>query len=245
MARIPFEKFVKKYGTATAILLGAVIIGAAILVSSGRVEWGRGDKSGQKPQGEGRASVIRGERQEVSADDDPALGEANAAVTMIEFSDFQCPFCRSFWRETLPLIKQNYIDKGLVRFVYRDFPIDSLHPAARSAAEAAECARDQGKFWEYHDRIFAGQDEEGRGTIQFGLAELETWARDLRLDAEEFKSCLDSRKYREEVEKDLSDGTAAGVTGTPSFFINGRPVEGALPFEKFQPVIEQELATKK
>lgn len=178
---------------------------------------------------------------QVSEDDDPFLGDENAPVVMVEFSDFQCPFCRSFWSNTLPSIKSQYIDTGKVKFVYRDFPLSSIHPGAQPAAEAAECARDQNKFWEMHDKIFEEQDKLGPGTQQFGVTELKKWASDLRLDTKEFNNCLDSGKYREEVLKDLNDATSSGGQGTPYFVINGIPVSGAQPFTAFQQVIESQL----
>lgn len=124
----------------------------------------------------------REEREELTnlIDDDAHLGDENAPVVMIEFSDFQCPFCRSFWRDTLPLIKSEYIDTGKVRFVYRDFPL-GFHQGAMPAAQAAECAREQDKFWEMHDKIFIEQEKQGTGTIQFGADDLKRWASEIGL----------------------------------------------------------------
>ncbi|MBI4020020.1 MAG: DsbA family protein, partial [Candidatus Aenigmarchaeota archaeon] len=178
----------------------------------------------------------------VSADDDPFLGPADAKVTVIEFSDFQCPFCRRFWSQTLPEIKANYIDTGKIKFVYRDFPLDSIHPGARPAAVAAGCAEEQGKFWEYHDKIFEEENRQGQGTVQFTNDDLKRWAGEIGLNAEQFNSCLDSNKYNDEVSKDFQDGAAAGVSGTPTVFVNGRAIVGAQPFAAFQQAIEQALA---
>lgn len=215
-----------------AIVLAGVLISAAVLYSggggSGRPAADIG--SGVKPQGQ----------IAVSADDDAYLGDKDAPVVMIEFSDLQCPFCRSFWRDTLPLIKSEYIDTGKVRFVYRDFPL-SFHPGAMPAAQAVECAEEQSKFWEMHDKIFIEQDKQGSGTIQFGVGDLKKWAGEINLNAGKFNSCLDSQKYAEEVNNDAKDGQAAGVTGTPGFFINGRLVVGAQPFSVFKSVIDEEL----
>ena len=187
----------------------------------------------------------------VSIDDDPVLGNKNAPVTLIEFSDFQCPFCRSFWRDTLPQIQKDYIDTGKVKFVYRDFPLVSIHPAAAPAAEAAECAEDQGKFLAMHDKIFQEQDKQGQGTVQFTADDLKKWAAQIGLNASQFNSCLDSRKYKSEVEKDTADGSSAGVTGTPAFFlgksnssgtIEGTLVSGAQPFSAFKVIIDEMLS---
>lgn len=180
---------------------------------------------------------------EVSADDDPFLGPKDAKVTVIEFSDYQCPFCRSFWRNTLNQIKEQYIDAGKsVKFVYRDFPLSSIHSMAQKYAEAAECAEDQGKFWEMHDKIFEEQDKLGQGTIgAYGVNDIKRWAGELGLNGAEFNQCLDSGKYSEEVNQDFKDGTLSGANGTPTIFINGRVVVGAQPFENFKALIDEEL----
>ncbi|MFB6197309.1 MAG: DsbA family protein, partial [Halobacteriaceae archaeon] len=118
---------------------------------------------------------------------------------MIEFADFQCPFCRKYFTQTFQKVKNNYVDTGKVRYVYRDFPLDQLHPRAQKAAEAAECAQDQGKFWQYHDKIFNEQAKQGQGTIQFSINDLKTWASQIGMDTETFNQCLSSGKYSQEV----------------------------------------------
>lgn len=231
MTRRPFDRFVKKYGTPVAILISGLFVSVSIYVSFGMPK--------DAPAG---GEVVAGvTRVEVFADDDAVLGETNAPVTIIEFSDFECPYCRQFWRETFPELKSKYIDTGKVKFVYRDFPLD-FHPGAGIAAEGAECAREQGMFWQFHDEIFKMQDAEGQGTITFGAKEVKAWAKSIVPDARAFDDCLDSRIYQEEVTKDRDDGIAAGVTGTPGFFVNGRPVIGAVPFSVFEQVIESELS---
>lgn len=172
-------------------------------------------------------------RVAVSVDDDPVKGSENAPVTIVEFSDFECPFCLRFFAETLPLIEETYIRTGRARLVYRDYPLGS-HQYAQKAAEAAECAGEQGKYWEYHDRLF-----ENQGAL--GTASLKQYAQDLGLDEARFNECLDSSQMAAEVKKDHGDGQAYGVRGTPTFFINGIRVVGAQPYEVFQQVIEQEL----
>lgn len=180
-----------------------------------------------------------------SADDDPALGNPAAPVTIIEFSDFQCPFCRQFFRETLPRLNEQYIRAGRVRFVYRDFPLASIHELAATYAEAAECADDQGQFWAMHDKIFQEQDRRGAGTISgVTAADVKRWATEIGLDGAAFESCLDSGTHRAEVAKDFADGQAAGVTGTPTIFINGRSIVGALPFERFAREIDVALTER-
>ena len=172
-------------------------------------------------------------RIKVSADDDPAKGLKNAPVTIIEFSDFQCPYCARFFEQTLPLLEKNYIATGKARIVYRDFPL-GFHENAEKAAEAAECADEQGKFWEYHDKIFENQDA-------IGVSNLKQYAETLGLNMEKFNGCLDSGKMASEVKEDLKDGTKYGVTGTPSFFINGINIVGAQPYSVFEQIIKQEI----
>ncbi|MBI4176699.1 MAG: DsbA family protein, partial [Candidatus Aenigmarchaeota archaeon] len=171
----------------------------------------------------------------VSADDDPAAGPADAKVTLIEFSDFQCPFCGRFYEQTLSQIKSNYVDTGKIRFVYRDFPLDSIHPQAKPAALAAECADEQGKFWEYHNKLF-----ENQGSLSDSY--YKQLAADLGLDTGQFNTCVDSGKYASEVDKDFQDGAAAGVSGTPTVFVNGQKIVGAQPYGVFEAAIEQALA---
>ncbi len=222
------------------LIPGAILIAGALI--AGAVFYSNRNPSSQtaNPIGESGGKV------EVSADDDPFLGPANAKVTIIEFSDYQCPFCRSFWRETLSQIKQEYIDSGKsVKFVYRDFPLSSIHPLAQKYAEAAECTQDQNKYWEMHDKIFQEQDKLGRGTIgNYAVSDIKRWAGELGLNGSEFNQCLDSGKYAEEVKKDFDDGSKAGVNGTPTFFINGKSLVGSQPFESFKAIIDQELKNK-
>ncbi|MCI0567142.1 MAG: thioredoxin domain-containing protein [Acidobacteria bacterium] len=167
----------------------------------------------------------------VAVDDDPFLGPADAPVTIVEFSDYQCPYCS----RAEPVVKQvleKY--KGKVKFVYRDYPL-SFHPFAAKASEASQCANDQGKFWEFHDALYADQSK-------LSVPDMEATAGRLGLNAEKFKSCLDSGKHAAEVKKDMDDATKAGVNSTPSFFINGVAVVGAQGPEAFSDIIDQELA---
>lgn len=166
---------------------------------------------------------------EVSVDDDPAWGPANAPVTIVEFSDYQCPYCKLFYDETLPQIRQTY--EGQIRFVYRDFPLARIHPHSQKAAEASECADDQGRFWNYHDLLWANQ-------TALDVDSLKAYAAQLGLDAATFDDCLDSGKNAQEVQNDYSDGVSYGVTGTPTFFINDVELKGANPFSVFQQAIE-------
>lgn len=220
------------------ILPGSILI-AALLISGSVVfnALSTGGLGANVKQAGGPA--VR-EKIDVSVDDDAFMGNEKAKVTIVEFSDFQCPFCRSFWSGAFQQIKKEYIDTGKVKFVFRDYPL-SFHSASQASAEAAECADDQGKYWEMHDKIFGEQAKQGTGTITYGVAELKKWASQIGLDSAKFNQCLDSGKYKSEVEKDLADGSAYGVSGTPAFYINGKLITGAQPFSEFKSVIDSEL----
>lgn len=222
------------------LLIPAAIVVAGMVVAGAIFYSGGGFKTAKAPPpsrsgSQGQAAIGGAGAGE---EGDPFLGNPDAPVTMVEFSDFECPFCQRFWSQALPQIKEQYIKTGKVRLVYRDFPIASIHSNAQKAAEAGECANEQGKFWEYHDIIFERQN-------QLGAENFKKWAVELSLNADQFASCLDLGKYAEEVAQDFRDGQAAGVNGTPSFFINGRLIVGALPFEQFKGVIEETLAGKR
>jgi protein-disulfide isomerase len=171
-------------------------------------------------------------RVEVSTGGAPVRGAADAPVTVVEFSDFECPFCKQT-RPTLKQLLERY--PGKVRLAYRDFPLDSIHPQARRAAEAARCAHDQGKFWEYHDVLFTQSP-------QLALEDLRHYAGQVGLDVTKFDSCLAAGVHKAAVQRDLDEGNRLGVTGTPAFFINGRALQGAQPLEAFTRLIDQELA---
>jgi protein-disulfide isomerase len=188
------------------------------------------------PSTTSRPAPIVNINMEELVDDDPWFGNPEASVVIVEFSDFQCPFCERA-TATVRQIRDTYGDDIL--FVYRDFPIHSIHPQAQKAAEGAQCADDQGKFWDYHDILFEKRTEWAAET---GVAKFKEYAADLSLDTEEFNSCLDTGKYASEVGDDLAAGQALGVTGTPTFFINGIRLVGAQPFTSFQGIIDQELA---
>lgn len=172
-------------------------------------------------------------RYQIDNDGDPAIGPENAPITIIEFSDYQCPYCIRWYTDVYGRLMTAYKDK--IRFIYRDFPLYSIHPEAQPAAEAAECAGEQNAYYAYHDALFS---EKG----SLGVETYKQYAADLGLNAEQFLKCLSDRKYQKEVETDSSYGSSIGVSSTPTFFINGIAVVGAQPFEVFQQVIESELA---
>jgi len=165
--------------------------------------------------------------------DDVILGDPNAPVTIIEYSDYQCPFCKRFFDETELQLRKDYIETGKVKMIYRDFPLPG-HPYAMPAAEAANCAKDQGKFWAYHDLVFKNHDN--LNTIDYlKLAE------ELKMNTSDFKNCLDSKKYDQKIQNDYNLGSGIGVNGTPTFFVNGKQVVGAQPYSAFKSAIDQEL----
>ena len=171
-------------------------------------------------------------RVEVGTDGAPIRGEKGAAVTLVEFSDFHCPFCKRV-QPTLTNILEKY--EGKVRLVFRDLPLDNLHPQARRAAEAARCAQDQEKFWEYHDALFQQAPKASDD-------DLKKYATEVGLDSEKFASCLFQRVHHDAVQRDVEEASKLGMSGTPAFFINGRFLNGAQPLEKFTQIIEEELA---
>ena len=178
----------------------------------------------------------------------PALGDAKAKVTLVEFSDFQCGFCARYNAQTMPQIVADYVKSGKVRYLLRDFPLHSIHPAASKAAEAAHCAGEQGKYWEMRDRLL-------KNPSLLGLKDLPGHAGALSLDGAKFQQCLAGSRYSDKVKQGLEAGQKAGVDGTPTFFIGlaspGKPqlhatrtIVGAHPFNSFKEAIEALLATK-
>lgn len=227
--------------------LYAVLLPLAFVVglSVGYLFWGRdvaptttaaaSGSGGTTTQAQASASdqsqAVR--RYDVPVDDDPILGPENAPITVIEFSDFECPYCRRWHEEVYSRLLENYPDQ--VRIVYRDFPLDSIHRNATPAALAANCAYEQNAFWEYHDKLFGG--ELGLGTDAY-----EQYAQELGLDMASFDECVQSNRYLDEVRADLEWAANLGVQSTPTFFINGIALVGAQPYEVFQQVIDSELA---
>lgn len=244
---------------AGSILLGGLIISASILSSSGKFQKladsgspvvaqpsGSPTPTAQQPSGQPSGPV------KVSVDNDPVLGDKNAPVTLIEFSDYECPFCKRAFTDVLPELKKTYIDTGKVKLVYRDFPL-SFHANAQKEAEAAECARSQSNdvtYFKFHDQIFTQTTAGGTG---LALTQLPVIAKNLGLNVNQFQQCLDSGKFKDEVAKDIADGSAAGVSGTPSWIIGtsskdgqveGQLIVGAQPFSAFKTIIDEKLNGK-
>jgi protein-disulfide isomerase len=185
------------------------------------------DSSGQQ------TTKIAPTRYNVPVGDNPSIGPENAPITLIEFSDYECPFCKVWFTDTYPQLMSAY--PGKIRFVYRDFPISGLHANASPAAEAADCAGEQGQYWPFHDKLFNSQ-------LGLGPTAYLTYATNLGLDTTRFQNCLDTHKYQAAVEANYAFANNLGVQSTPTFFINGLVVVGAQPFSIFKQIIDQELA---
>jgi protein-disulfide isomerase len=176
-----------------------------------------------------------------TGDEASVLGDPGAPVTIIEFSDFQCPYCRQYVLQTKPQIRESYIDTGKVHYIFRDFPLSS-HANALEAAEAARCAGAQGAYWAMHDQLFKDQSRWAKQDPEQVIAIFASYAQDLGLDGDALRTCLESDQFVEQIAQDVQQGEQNGVSGTPTFFINGQLMAGAYPFENFQQVIEAELA---
>jgi protein-disulfide isomerase len=172
-------------------------------------------------------------RYDIPLDGDPVQGAADAPITIIEFSDYQCPYCRKWHVEVLPQLKAKYGDQ--IRMVYRDFPLYSIHPEAEPAAIAANCAGEQDSYYEYGDLLFVNQSS-------LGAATYEKLAQDIKLDVPKFQACVAENRYKEEVDADYAFASELGVRSTPTFFINGLAIVGAQPFDVFEQVIDMELS---
>lgn len=179
----------------------------------------------------------------ISINGAPVQGNANAPVTLVEFSDFQCPFCERFFSSTLPQIEQEYVDTGKVKLVYKQFPLDSLHPNAKVSALASECANEQGKFWPYHNTLFGNQTQWAEQSPTQVISTFKKYATDLGMNVASFNTCMDSKKYSSIIDKELEEGSTYGVSGTPTFYVGNEKsgytqLIGAQPFSAFQQIID-------
>jgi protein-disulfide isomerase len=172
-------------------------------------------------------------RYEIPEDDDPVYGPDDAPITIVEFSDYECPYCRKWHLEVWPRLLEAYPDQ--IRLVFRDFPLTNIHANAVTAAAAANCANEQGMYWEYSELLFSDR-------YTFGKTGFQSIADDLDLDMDSFNECLESDRYNDEIMADFEFAANLGVSSTPTFFVNGIPVVGAQPFEMFSQLIDQELA---
>ena len=216
-----------------AIAVALVLIGAAVYLSNLSADL-RGSL----------AAIFFADKKEsagpLAAGDAPSLGRDSAKVTIIEFSDFQCPSCALFHSGAGNAIIEEYVKKGLARVAHKDFPL--LGEESFNAAYGARCAGEQGKFFEYQDALFSQQSKyASENSGMFSVEQLIRLADDINLNKNIFSDCLYQNKYKEAVAKDLEEGKAAGVTGTPTIFINGRKLEGLVSFENYKKIIEEEL----
>jgi len=207
------------------VIAGVMIAGTILYAGSNRNTQSGLTQGAANPQDTGRKVEV------TITDTDPSLGNKDAPVTFVMFEDFECPFCERFSQQTLPLIIDQYVKSSKVRVVWKDFPL-SIHSNAQKAHEASRCAWEQDKFWEYHDALFNNQN---------GLSpnNLKQYAKNLGLNESQFSSCLDSGKYTDIIRDKVKEGNTAGVSGTPSFLINGRIVVGAQPYQTFADLIAQ------
>jgi protein-disulfide isomerase len=223
----------------------AIVIAAA-LVAASVVYFAWAGMQGTRPApvgGNDNGGGGTGQTAEVPGigERDVILGDANAPVTVIEYADYQCPFCERFYTQTESAIKNEYVKSGKVRLVYRNFAF--LGPESKDAAAAAECAKDQGKFWLYHDALFAAEGLDGKehnGNLNKDL--FVKLAKNVGMDTNTFAQCYDSKKYVELVDKQTAEATAAGVNSTPTTYVNGTQVVGAQPYATFKAAIDQALA---
>jgi protein-disulfide isomerase len=225
--------------------LYAVLLPLAFVtgLSLGYIFWGRSPapatesaaaaSSSAQPQASVADEPQQVTRYDVPIDDDPIRGPEDAPITIIEFSDYECPYCRKWHAEVYGRLFEDYPDQ--VRMVYRDFPLFSIHPNAMPAAEAANCAYEQGSFWEFHDKLFGME-------LALSAEAYRQYAQDLGLDVDAFNECVETRRYQDEVQADYAYASELGVRSTPTFFINGIALVGAQPYEVFQQVIDKELA---
>lgn len=217
-----------------------VVLAFAVGILTGYVVWGRSSNQVQmvgnnEPVAQAPAETQPPQftRYDIPSNGFPSLGPADALIVIVEFSDFQCPFCKRFYDETYQQLMDAY--PGKIRFVYRHLPLTSIHPEAFPSAEASTCANEQNAFQEYHNKLFENQDRLGRDLYT-------QIAADLKLDTVSFEECLNTGKYKDLIQQDSDFAINLGVRSTPTFFINGVPLVGAQPLEAFKQVIDKELA---
>ena len=237
-----------KISVQSALLIGSALISLSILISGGVV------KLKNSPSVLGQATiptttpgVDQGQIATVSGDDDPVLGSSSAPITIIEFSDYECPYCKRHFDQTYGQLKTDYIDTGKVKLIYRDLPLSFHEPEASKEALAANCSRDQGGdsvYFKFHDEVFKKTKSNGEGLGENGIYQI---SKDLGLNQTDFKNCIDNQKYAKEIKDDVSEASKIGAGSTPSFYIGksspnnviqGIYLRGAQPFDQFKKVID-------
>jgi len=229
--RSHFYAVVTVLAFAAGVLLGYVVWG---MESTGSAA--PGPQTADQPSGPVVEAPVTQEpqfkRYDIPIEDSYALGPEDAPITLVEFSDYQCPYCRSWHKEVYEPLLAAY--PGKIKMVYRHFPLTSIHPDAFPAAEAAMCAGEQDAYWPYHEKLF-GSDSLGNDTFT-------TYAQDLGLDMTSFEACMSDHKYQQDIQADVDFAIDLGIRSTPTFFINGIAIVGAQPLAVFQQVIDKELA---
>ena len=232
----------KTYFILGIFLIAGILIASAIIYSPAPIPEPMSEPDGVPVDTQEKNvrddSVLDERKTRVSIDIEnwPSKGDPNAPILMVEYSDFTCPFCAIFSQETLPKIEEAYIRTGKVYFVYKNFIVSG----GGKAAEAAHCAAEQGKFWEYYSLLYSRLDED---RMKWGDIDIHReYAKEIGLNADDLVSCLEERRHQARVQSSTQEGIRNGVEGTPAFFINGRMIGGAQPFHVFQEIIEQELA---
>jgi protein-disulfide isomerase len=239
------------YFVAASILIGAILVAASVIFSAGYLVKNLTSNvitaTGSAPAAPttGTPPAAGSPVKVVIRTDAPSLGKSDAKVTIVEFADFQCPFCKQYYQKTFNEIKTKYIDTGKVKYVFMHFPLTQIHVNAQISGVASECANQQGKFWEYHDILYTQGQSNGDGLDK---ASLEKYADQLALNKgtlgfgkNKFNQCLESNATLKTVQADQAEGSKDGITGTPSFFINGKPLVGAQPAANFEKIIEDAL----
>lgn len=239
--------------TPAAILIGSVLISFSVLLQGGIIKLQGintdGAPSAQQAQQAAVPNASAPVKANVTAGNLPTLGNNNAKVLVVEWADYQCPFCEKFFTDTYPQIKKDYIDTGKIKFAFRDFSFlgqpgtDPAGDESTNAANAARCAGDQGKYWEYHDYLYSHQGQEDQGA--FSKDNLKQYATTLGLDANKFNSCVDNNSHVSDVQADTQAGKTAGVTGTPTVYVNGTQLVGALPYAQFKQALDTAIAAAK
>lgn len=219
---------------AASFLLGYLLSTVQALKNPSKVETA---PTAQQPTAQQPAAPDPNKIYNVEVGHLPVNGDKNAKVTIVEFSDFECPFCGRFFTDTYPTLKKEYIDTGKVKMYFRHYPLP-FHPKAVPLALLSECANDQDAFWKMHDKIF-----ENNATVStLADTDFKQWAVDLGMDATTFNNCYDNKTHQKEIDGDTAAGSAAGVSGTPTFYVNGKQLVGAQPFASFKALIDAALA---
>ncbi|MFH1533972.1 MAG: DsbA family protein [Nitrospirota bacterium] len=233
---------------AIAVLVGAVVLSGSLVFLGTQLSCDNDEL---------KAAVIEGVAEFVEngppaeepaavgdlSDDDAFIGDEDAPVTIVEFSDYQCPYCSKFYYDAYPELKEKYVETGKVKIVFRDLPL-SFHEGAYPAALAAECVREQAGdegYFEMHNKLFENQDVLSEDAQSVAIS-LEGFARDVGIDADQYNECVKNDTYKNDIIGDSSDAQTVGITGTPSFVVNGNVLVGAQPFDTFAQIIEEELA---